>query len=99
MDDMKKHATTLADYLTFGTMCKFGVHNISKSGAIINGAETVNEPFIAVYPVEFDGMGGGMFAASMEEAPIYEFGNDDADYAGAFCAALNFFASNEDESS
>lgn len=91
MDDMQKHATVLANYLTGGNLCKFGVH------IILASSETI-ETFIAVYPVEFDGMGGGMIAAALDEAPIYEFESDDADFAEAFCAALNFFANEGDES-
>ena len=85
-DDAIMNGKTLA--LTFG----LGIRFVSMQVEMGSSEDDETQSMTVVYPERYAGMGGGMMAASMEEAPVFEFEEGGEDQAEELAAAFNYFA-------
>lgn len=85
-DETWKHGATLAS--AFGCLLQFTTATVKTGSSFDDEEHTV----IAVYPKRYEGMGGGMLKAAMDQAPVFEFELSDEEQANDIAAAFNFFA-------
>lgn len=81
-----QHGCILA--LTFGMGLRFTSAEVEAGSSFSDGTDK----FIAVYPERYQGSGGGMLKAHMNDMPVFEFALEDGDQAEEIVAAFNFFA-------